>query len=100
MRREWRQALLTILVFLFGYLFLLCTEIRFARRIDRFEMLVERRRWESVWPFFLIFVLLLTVATTDVLDWVLGSTHPTLLGFFEEQVLTHRLDLFDVVKTL
>jgi serine/threonine protein kinase len=100
MRREWQQALITILVFLFGYLFLLCTEIRFARRIDRFEFLVERRRWESAWPFFLIIVLLLTVATTDLFDWVLGSTHPTFIGFFREQVLMQRLDLFDVLKTL
>ncbi|HVR18409.1 MAG TPA: hypothetical protein VMS65_01890, partial [Polyangiaceae bacterium] len=56
-----------ILVFQFAYLFLLSSEVRFARRIDRFELLVHRRRWESVWPFFLVIVLLATVTTTDVL---------------------------------
>jgi len=47
MRIEWGQALLTVLVFLFGYLFLLCTEVRFARTVDRYELLAERRRWKA-----------------------------------------------------
>jgi hypothetical protein len=68
MRAEWSEALIVILVFQFAYLFLLCSEVRFARRIDRFELLVKRQSWESVWPFFLIIVLLATVTTTDVLD--------------------------------
>jgi hypothetical protein len=67
MRAEWSEALIVILVFQFAYLFLLCSEVRFARRIDRFELLVRRQSWESVWPFFLIIVLLATVTTTDVL---------------------------------
>ena len=67
MRAEWSEALIVILVFQFAYLFLLCSEVRFARRIDRFELLVRRQSWESVWPFFLIIVLLATVMTTDVL---------------------------------
>ena len=67
MRAEWSEALIVILVFQFAYLFLLSSEVRFARRIDRFELLVSRQRWESVWPFFLIIVLLATVTTTDVL---------------------------------
>jgi hypothetical protein len=100
MRIEWGQALLTVLVFLFGYLFLLCTEVRFARTVDRYELLAERRKWESVWPFFLIVVLLLTIASTDVLAWVLSSPHPTPLAFLGEQVLTQPLNLFDIVKTL
>jgi hypothetical protein len=68
MRAEWSEALIVILVFQFAYLFLLCSEVRFARRIDRFELLVRRQSWESVWPVFLIIVLLATVTTTDVLD--------------------------------
>jgi serine/threonine protein kinase len=67
MRAEWSEALIVILVFQFAYLFLLCSEVRFARRIDRFELLVRRQSWESVWPVFLIIVLLATVTTTDVL---------------------------------
>jgi serine/threonine-protein kinase len=100
MRIEWGQALLTVLVFLFGYLFLLCTEVRFARTVDRYELLAERRKWESVWPFFLIVVLLSTIASTDVLAWVLSSPHPTPVAFLREQVLTQPLNLFDIVKTL
>ena len=67
MRAEWSEALIVILVFQFAYLFLLCSEVRFARRIDRYELLVRRQGWESVWPVFLILVLLATVTTTDVL---------------------------------
>ena len=59
MRVEWSQALIVILLFLFGYLFFLSKEVKFARRIDHYELLVERLPWESVWPFFLIVVLLL-----------------------------------------
>jgi hypothetical protein len=82
MRAEWSEALIVILVFQFAYLFLLSSEVRFARRIDRFELLVRRQRWESVWPFFLIIVLLATVTTTDVLGRTLGTAGahvPTLL---------------------
>jgi serine/threonine protein kinase len=100
MRSEWSQALLMILVFLFGYLFLLSTEVRYARHIDRYDLLVERRSWESLWPFFLIVVLLATIGTTDVLEWLLTTQHKTLDGFMAEQVLTRSLNLFDVTKTL
>ncbi len=48
MQREWSEALIVILVFQFGYLFLLSAEVRFARRIDRYDLLSERPRWESV----------------------------------------------------
>jgi len=66
MRAEWSEALIVILVFQFAYLFLLIAEVRFARRIDRYELIAVRPRWESVWPFFLMIVLLSTVVTTVV----------------------------------
>ena len=36
LRKGRKYALIVILVFLFAYLFLLSTEVRFARRIDRY----------------------------------------------------------------
>jgi hypothetical protein len=100
MRVEWSQALIVILVFLFGYLFFLSKEVKFARRIDHYELLVERPRWESVWPFFLIVVLLLTVTTTEILDWRLGSARPDLGTFVKTQILARRLNVFEIMKTL
>src|SRR5262249_7829291 len=93
MRTEWAQALIVILVFLFGYPFFLSTEVRFARKLDRYEFLVQRPPWESVWPFFLIIVLLLSIATTDVLDWILVAPSPTFMAFVREQVLAPQLNL-------
>jgi hypothetical protein len=52
-----------------------------------------------VWPFFLIVVLLLTVATTDAVDWALSSTNPGLVAFFHQQVLAPPLNLVDIVQT-
>ena len=75
---------------MFGYAFLLSTEVRFARKLGRYELLVDRPRWESVWPFFLIIVLLLTIATTDVLDWILVAPSPSVMAFIREQVLAPR----------
>jgi hypothetical protein len=100
MRAEWAQALIVILVFMFGYLFLLSTEVRFARKLDRYELLIHRPPWESVWPFFLIVVLLSTIATTDVLDWFLSNPSPDLVAFVREQVVTPPLNLIEIVKTL
>jgi serine/threonine protein kinase len=100
MRAAWSEALIVILVFSFAYLFLLSTEVRFARRIDRYALLIRRPRWESAWPFFLIFVLLLTIGTTDVLTWALASPDPSAVRFLTEQVLTPRLKLFEIVKTM
>jgi serine/threonine protein kinase len=100
MRVEWSQALIVILVFLFGYLFFLSKEVKFARRIDHYELLVERPRWESVWPFFLIVVLLLTVTTTEVLDWTLGNARPDVATFIKTQILARRLNVFEIMKTL
>ncbi len=100
MRVEWSQALIVILVFLFGYLFFLSKEVKFARRIDHYELLVERPSWESVWPFFLVIVLLLTVTTTEVLDWTLSTAHPAAASFFKTEILARQLNVFEIVKTL
>lgn len=100
LRAEWAQSLIVILIFLFVYLLLLFTEVRFARRIDRYELLVDRPRWEAVWPVFLILVLLLTIGATDVLDWALVHPGHDLLSFLRELVLTQPLNLFDIGKTL
>jgi hypothetical protein len=99
MRREWSEALIVILVFQFVYLFLLSTEVRFARRIDRYDLLMRRPRWETVWPYFLVIVLLSTVVTTDVLGWV--AVHGgDWLAFLREELLTPRLSLIEIVKNL
>jgi serine/threonine protein kinase len=100
MRVEWSQALIVILVFLFGYLFFLSKEVKFARRIDHYELLVERPPWESVWPFFLILVLLLTVTTTEVLDWAMRTHAPTMAAFLKAEVMSRPLNVFEIVKTL
>jgi serine/threonine protein kinase len=99
LRDEWAQSLIVILIFLFVYSFLLWSEVRFARHIDRYELIVHRPRWEAVWPCFLILVLLLTVATTHVLEWSLTGSG-NLLAFFQQQILTQSLSVFDIVKTL
>jgi len=99
-RGEWAQSLIVILIFLFAYLFLLSSEVRFARRIDRYELLVDRPPWEGIWPFFLILLLLLTLGTTDVLDWAFSPTGPHLLEFLRLQLFAKPLDLIDIVKTL
>lgn len=100
MRVEWSEALIVILVFQFAYLFLLSSEVRFARRIDRFELLVERPRWESVWPFFLIIVLLLTVVTTDVLGFTIGRQEGSLRELLRRELLTMPESPFEIVKTV
>ncbi len=99
MRREWSEALIVILVFQFAYLFLLSTEVRFARRVDRYDLLIRRPRWETIWPFFLVIVLLSTVVTTDVLGWM-ASGGGGWLTFLREEVLTPRLSLIEIVKNL
>ncbi|HTA90707.1 MAG TPA: hypothetical protein VK745_14050, partial [Polyangiaceae bacterium] len=100
MRVEWSQALIVILVFLFAYLVFLSKEVKFARRIDHYELLVERPAWESVWPFFLVVVLLLTVTTTEVLDWTLRAARPDVASFFKAEILARQLNVFEIVKTL
>jgi serine/threonine protein kinase len=99
LRAQWAQSLIIILIFLFGYLFSLSSEVRFARRIDRYQKLVARPGWEAVWPFFLIFLLLFTIGTTHVLDWVLAR-RGDLGTFIETHVLTQPLDLFEIGKTM
>jgi hypothetical protein len=99
LRAEWAQSLIVILVFLFGYLFFLSSEVRFARQVDRYDALVVRPRWEAVWPFFLILLLLLTIGTTHVLDWVLAG-RGSAREFFVQQVLTQPLDLIEIGKTI
>jgi serine/threonine protein kinase len=100
MRAEWSEALIVILVFQFAYLFLLSSEVRFARRIDRFDLLVERPRWESVWPFFLIVVLLLTVVTTDVLGFTIGRQGGSLRDLLRRELLTMPESPFEIAKTV
>jgi len=99
MRAEWSEALIVVLVFQFAYLVLLASEARFARRIDRCELLVRRAPWESVWPVFLLIVLLASVITTDVLALTLGSKQPVSALIWREllQVPTRP---FEIVKTL
>ena len=99
LRAEWAQSLIVILVFLFAYLFCLSSEVRFARQMDRYDALVARPRWEATWPFFLIFLLLLTIGTTHVLDWALAGKGDV-RAFFVEQVLTQPLDLIEIGKTI
>ena len=100
MRAEWSEALIVILVFQFAYLFLLTTEVRFARRIDRYELIAVRPRWESVWPFFLVIVLLSTVITIEVLDWALGRPNLELSVWLKKELAAHSLDLVEIAKTL
>ncbi len=64
------------------------------------ELLVGRPPWESLWPFFLIIVLLLSILMTDVLDWILASPDPTLVSFFREEVLAPPLNVFDIAKNM
>jgi serine/threonine protein kinase len=99
MRAEWSEALIVILVFQFAYLFLLTTEVRFARRLDRYELLAVRPRWESVWPVFLVVVLLSTVVTTEVLDWALGGPTVDLSTWLRKQLAPGSLDLVEIAKT-
>jgi len=100
MRAEWSEALIVILVFQFAYLFLLSSEVRFARRIDRFELLVRRQGWESVWPFFLIIVLLATVTTTDVLGRTLGSPDAHVPSLIWAELLRVPERPVEILKTL
>ena len=100
LRVEWSESLIIILVLLFTYLYLLSTEVRFARRIDRYELLIRRPAWETMWPFFLIIVLLLTVATTGAVEWALTSSGGNAIAFVREQVLSRPLNLVDIGKTL
>lgn len=99
LRAEWAQSLIVILIFLFAYLFFLSSEVRFARQIDRYDALVARPRWEAVWPFFLIVLLLFTIGTTHVLDWALAG-RGDVRAFVVQQVLTQPLDLIEMGKTL
>jgi serine/threonine protein kinase len=99
LRAEWSEALIVILVFQFAYLFFLATEVRFARRIDRYELLAVRPRWESVWPFFLMIVLVSTVTTTEVLDWTLGHPNIDVVTWLRTELFPPSLDLIEIAKT-
>jgi hypothetical protein len=100
LRAGWANALISIFVFLFAYLMLLAAEVRYARRIDRFALFVGRAAWESTWPSFLIFVLLLSIAATGLLDWALAPAAASLPAFFRERVFAQAPNAFEVVKTL
>jgi hypothetical protein len=99
LRGQWGHSLIVILIFLFGYLFYLSSEVRFARQIDRYQPLVARPRWEAIWPFFLIMLLLTTIGTTHVLEWWVAG-EGDLAEFLHQQVLTQPLDLMEIGKTL
>ena len=99
LRAEWAQSLIVILISLFAYLFFLSGEVRFARQVDNYDALVARLRWEALWPFLLIIVLLLTIGTTHGLDWTLAG-HRGFGEFIVQKVLTPPLDLFEMGKTL
>jgi protein kinase-like protein len=100
LRAEWAHALIVVLVFLFAYLLSLSTEVRFARRVDRYVPLVQRPTWETVWPFFLILAVAATVVGTDLIDWTLSSRGAGRWAFWRDRVLPQRLDVFEIVKTL
>jgi serine/threonine protein kinase len=100
LRAGWANALISIFVFLFAYLMLLAAEVRYARRIDRFTLFVGRASWESTWPSFLIFVLLLSIGATGFLDWALAPEAMHVRHFLQERVFSLGLRAFEVVKTL
>lgn len=100
LRAEWSEALIVVLVFQFAYLVLLASEARFARRIERCELLVRRAPWESVWPVFLILVLLASVITTDVLALTLGSQQAGAASVPWRELLQIPTRPFEIVKTL
>ena len=100
MRAEWSEALIVVLVFQFAYLVLLASEARFARRIDRCELLVRRAPWESVWPVFLLAVLLASVITTDVLALTLGAKHGAVTTLIWRELFQVPTRPFEIVKTL
>jgi serine/threonine protein kinase len=100
MRAEWSEALIVILVFQFAYLVLLASEARFGRRVDRCELLVRRAPWESLWPVFLMAVLLASVVTTDVLAAVLGAAPGKGTGVVWRELLRVPTRPFEIVKTL
>ena len=100
MRSEWSEALIVVLVFQFAYLVLLASEARFARRIDRCELLVRRAPWESVWPVFLLVVLLASVITTDVLSLAWGARQATVSTLIWRELLQVPTRPFEIVKTL
>jgi hypothetical protein len=100
MRAEWSEALIVVLVFQFAYLVLLASEARFGRRVDRCELLVRRRSWESVWPVFLAGVLLASVITTDVLAAVLGAQPGAAGRVVWRELLQVPTKPFEIVKTL
>ena len=100
MRAEWSEALIVILVFQFAYLVLFASEARFGRRVDRCELLVRRAPWESVWPVFLMAVLLASVVTTDVLAAVLGAPPGEGSGAVWRELLRVPTRPFEIVKTL
>jgi serine/threonine protein kinase len=100
LRAEWAQALIVVLLFMFAYLVLLSTEVRFARKLDRYDLLVRRPAWESLWPLFLIVVLLLGFVMTGALDWVPDGSDTTWVAFFREQVLAPPLNVFEIAKNM
>jgi hypothetical protein len=100
MRAEWSEALIVVLVFQFAYLVLLASEARFARRVDRCELLVRRAPWESVWPVFLLGVLLASVITTDVLALTLGAKQTAVSTLIWRELLKAPTQPFEIVKTL
>lgn len=99
LRTGWANALISMLVCLFAYLVFFGAEVRFARRIERYALLIVRPAWESVWPALLIVVLLLSITATGLLDWMGRERAQNALGFSWDRVIGE-LNLFDIVKTL
>lgn len=99
-RAQWSEALIVIVVFLFAYLFFLAEEVRFARRIDCYDSLLRRPRWESIWPPFLVIVLLVTVIAASTLEWGLGSVRTSFTTFVVDQLSIRPIDFVDTIKTL
>lgn len=99
LRTGWANALISMLVCLFAYLVFFGAEVRFARRIERYALLIVRPAWESVWPALLIIVLLLSITATGFLDWMGRGPAQYSLGLSWERLLGE-LNLFDIVKTL
>jgi len=99
LRAGWTNALTCILLFLFGYLYGLSTEARFARRTDRYVTLVRRPAWESIWPVLLIVVVAISLVVSDVVDWRLAGGG-TGASFLREHLLSRPVGSFEIGQSL
>lgn len=100
LRVGWSQSLMVLIVFLFGYVFFLSREVRFARSIDYYEPLVRGSRWEVAWPVFLIAAVSVSVLTVDAFNWMLSMGRPEAYAYLTERIAQQSLDLPRLTKTL